>query len=67
MDIVEFAENFLGVEMKDWQKNHLRTLDEMRKDADIRIVMPKHNGRSQQMYIYMKAKELIANGSPNHS
>ena len=67
MDIVEYTEKVLDVELKDWQKEHLRTLDKMRNKGDIRIVMPKHAGRSQQMYIYMKAKELIFNGTPNHS
>lgn len=65
MDIVEFVERFMDIELKDWQKKHIKMLDETRRDADIRICMPKHNGRSHQMYIYMNAKELISNGSPN--
>ena len=66
MDVVEFAEKFYGVVLKDWQKDHLRLLDEMRKDDDIRIVFPKHHGRSHLMYIYMDAKELTPNGKTTH-
>ena len=65
MDIVEFAEKFMNVELREWQKIHLRTLDKLGKDADIRIVMPRHVGR-HQVYIYMdNLKELIPNGTPN--
>ena len=61
MDIIEFAEKFMDVELKDWQKKHLRVLDDLRKDADIRIVMPKSAGR-KQVYIYMNTyKELFGN------
>ena len=67
MDIVEFAENFMNVELKDWQKKHIRALYEMSKNNDIRIVMPKNAGRSQA-YIYIdKIKELIPNGATNDS
>lgn len=67
MDVVKFAEKFYGVELKDWQKDHLRLLDKMRKDDDIRIVFPRHRGSRHLMYIYMNAKELIPNGSTNDS
>lgn len=65
MDIVEFIERFMDIELKDWQKEYIRLLDETRRDADVRILMPRHAGRSHQMYIYMNQKELIANGTPN--
>lgn len=61
MDIVEFAEKFMDVELKEWQKDHIRTLDEMYQDSDIRIAMPRHAGR-HRVYIYMNQKELIPNG-----
>ena len=65
MDIAEFVERFFDIKLRDWQKDHLRTLDKMRKDADIRIVMSRHAGESQ-MHIYMNNhKELFANGSSN--
>lgn len=64
MDIVEFTERFFDIELKAWQKEHLRLLDKMCKDADIRIVMPRHAGESQ-MHIYMNQRELIANGKTN--
>jgi hypothetical protein len=67
VDIVEFTEKFYGVELKDWQKDHLRLLDKVCKDDNIRIVFPRHLGRSQLMYIYMNTKELISNGSTNDS
>lgn len=62
MDIAEFAEKFMNVELCEWQKQHLRALDKMRGNGDIRIV----TGRRGQMYVYMnQAKELIRNGSTN--
>ena len=64
MDIVEFAEKFMNAELQEWQKIHLRNLDRLGKDADIRIVMPRHVGR-RQVYIYMNPEELIPNGTPN--
>ena len=66
MDIVEFAEKFMNVELKDWQKDHIRVLyDKYSKDGEIRIVMPKNAGR-HQVYIYMnQIKELISNGATN--
>ena len=64
MDIVEFVEKFMGIELMEWQKIHLRTLDRLGKDADIRIVMPRHVGR-RQVYIYMNPEELIPDGTTN--
>lgn len=65
MDIVEFAEKFLNVELQEWQKIHLRTLDKLGKDADVRIIMPRHHGE-RQVYIYMdNIKELMTHGTPN--
>lgn len=64
MDIVEFVERFFDVKLNEWQKNHIRMLEETRRDADIRVIMPRHNGRSQ-VYIYMNQKELIPNGTTN--
>lgn len=65
MDIVTFAESFMNVELKDWQKEHIRALyDKYSKDGNVRIVMPKNAGR-QQVYIYMNSKELILNDTPN--
>ena len=59
MDIVDFAEKFMNIELMEWQKIQLRTLDRLGKDANIRIVMPRHAGR-RQAYIYMnQSKELI--------
>ena len=65
MDIVEFAEMRYGCKLPEWQKNHLRTLDEMRTDATIHIVMPPYSGRTQA-YIYInQIKELFSNGTQN--
>lgn len=65
MDIVEFAESFMNVELQEWQKNVIRALDKMGKDAKICIATPRHMGRDQAVYIYMKQKELILNGASN--
>ena len=61
MDIVEFAEKFMGVELCCWQKEHLRLLDKLPRGA--RIVMAKPG----RVYIYVDqpTKELIPNGKTN--
>lgn len=62
MDIVEFAEKFMNVELQDWQKDHIRLLYEKYQNNDIRIVMPKNAGR-HEVYIYMnQMKGLIQHG-----
>lgn len=66
MDIVEFAEKFLGAKMCDWQKDHLRTLDSMKLRGNIRVVMRLPN----EFYIYMdrnSKKELIQHGQTSNS
>ena len=65
MDIVEIAEKFYGIQLADWQKKHIRTLDDLGEKADIRVVMPRHQGRDQAVYFYLNAKELILNGQTN--
>lgn len=65
MDIVEFAERWLGVELKDWQKEHLRTLNNMRLQGPIRVVMRYPD----EFYIYLNQntqRELIQNGQTPH-
>lgn len=63
MDIVEFAEKFMNVELKEWQKKHIRFLEKLPRGA--KIVM----GRRGQVYIYVDqpTKELIPNGQTNDS
>lgn len=64
MDIVEFAEKFYNVELVDWQKTYLRTLDRLYTEGDVRVVVvPKGVGR---MFTYFKLKELIPNGKTTH-
>ncbi len=65
MDIVEFAEKFYGAEIPEWQKNHIRTLYEMRTDAKIYICMPPHSGRRQALIHINNVKELLSNGTQN--
>ena len=61
MVIVEFAESFMNVELKDWQKEHIRVLDKLPRGAKI-VMAPR--GR---VYIYVDqpTKELIPNGATN--
>lgn len=61
MDIVEFAEKFCGVELREWQKQHIRILEKLPRGA--KIVM----GRGGRVYIYVDqpAKELIPYGATN--
>ena len=61
MDIVEFAERFMNVELKEWQKTHIRILDKLPRGA--KILMAPHG----RVYIYVDqpAKELIPSGKTN--
>ena len=64
VDIVEFAEKFMGVELCDWQKAHLREFEKLRGEGRVRVVTSR-DGRN---YIYLDKqmqKELIQNGSTN--
>ena len=65
MDIVEIAEKFYDVRLADWQKEHIRALDKLGEKTDVRVVMPRHNGRDQAVYFYLNTKELILNGKTN--
>ena len=65
MDIAEFAEKFMNIELKDWQKNHLRTLENLHSDGSIHVIMRSR----KQVYIYMDQltrKGLIRNGQASH-
>ena len=65
MDIVEFAEKFMNVQLPEWQKKHLRLLDKSGKDAKVYICMPKNAGRHQALIHINNTKELLSNGTPN--
>lgn len=65
MDIVEIAEAFYGVQLTNWQKDHIRTLDELGERANIRVVVPSCNGENQDVYFYLNTKELVLNGTTN--
>lgn len=58
MDVVEFAEKFMDVELKEWQKEQIRILEKLPRGA--RIVMAPRG----RVYIYVDQpiKELIPNG-----
>lgn len=61
MDVVEFAEKFMNVELFEYQKQFLRDLENLRSEGDIRICIGKHPG----VYIYLDRKtqkELIQHG-----
>ena len=61
MDIVEFAEKFMGIELLDWQKEHIRVLEKLPPHTDIRIVMGRHG----KVYTYLSQrtqKELLRHG-----
>lgn len=61
MDIVDFLERFADVELLEWQKRYIRSLDKMRINGSLRFI----TGRRGQMYVYMNPKELILNGPTN--
>lgn len=65
MDVVEFAEKFMNVELPEWQKKYLRLLYETGKDAKIYIYMPPHAGRTQALIHINNTKELLSNGTQN--
>lgn len=61
MDVVEFAEKFMGIELFECQKQMLRELEKLGPDSNIRVV----TGRFKQPYIYPTQailKELIQHG-----
>lgn len=60
MDIAEFAEKIMNVEIPEWQKNHIRTLYELSRENDIYLVKGRRG-----FYTYLKPKtlkELVQNG-----
>lgn len=62
MDVVEFAEKFMNIELFEYQKQILRELEKLRSDGDVRICA----GRKGGVYIYLDRhvqKELIRNGT----
>lgn len=62
MDIVEFAEKFMGIELFECQKQLLRELEKLGPEDTIRVV----TGRFKQPYIYPTQqilKELTQNGA----
>lgn len=65
MDIVEFAEKTYGVELYEWQKEYLRTLEQLYQECKdgkrekCVLVMQKDVGR---MFTYFKMKELFPDG-----
>ena len=67
MDVVEFAEKFMHVELLDYQKNVLRAFEQLRSDGKVRVV----TGRDGRIYIYLDKtmqKELTRNGTtPNYN
>lgn len=65
MDIIEFAEARYRCELPEWQKNYIRMLYEMGKDAKIYICMPPHSGRTQALIHINNVKELLSNGAQN--
>ena len=58
MDMVEFAEKFMNIELKEWQKSHIRALEKLPRGA--KIVM----GPRGRVYFYLEqsVKELAQNG-----
>ena len=61
MDIVEFAEKFMDVQLQEWQKENIRVLEKLPPDTDIRIVMGRHG----KVYTYLSPRtqrELIQHG-----
>jgi len=64
VDMVEFAEKFMNVELAEWQKQYIRLLEKLPRDIDIRVLMDRHS----RVYFYMNQnsfKELILNGETN--
>lgn len=62
MDIVEFVEKFMHVDLQEWQKPYIRKLYEVTRENDVRIVM----GKGGRVYTYLTPKtlkELTQNGT----
>ena len=54
MDVVEFVENVMNIELPEWQKIYLRKMYELTRENDVRFVM----GRRGQVYTYLTPKTL---------
>lgn len=65
MDVVEFAEKFMNVQLPEWQKKYLRLLYDSGRDAKIHICMPKNAGRHQALIHINDTKELLSDGTTN--
>ena len=66
MDIIEYAERFYGMDLPDWQKEHLRRVYEISRDNDIHVVF----GRYGRVYTYLTPKilkELTQSGKTANS
>ena len=63
MDMVEFVEKFMNIELQEWQKKYIRILEKLPRGAKI-VMAPR--GR---VYIYVKqpTKELIPDGQTHDS
>lgn len=60
MDVVEFAERFMNVKLQEWQKEHIRVLEKLPRDA--KIVMAPHG----RVYIYMTERsDAMLEGTDN--
>ena len=61
MDVVEFAEKYMNIQLFEYQKQFLRDLENLRSDGDIKII----RGRDGRIYIYPDKRiqrELINRG-----
>lgn len=63
MDMIEFAEKFMNVELKEWQKSHIRVLEKLPHGAKI-VMTPR--GRVY-FYLDQPVKELTQNGETFNS
>lgn len=64
MDIVEFVEKRVGIELFDCQKELLKRLGKLCSNGSGRVLIGRHAG----VYIYMdqkSKKELVSNGQTN--
>lgn len=62
MDIVEYVENVLGLEILEYQKIMLYELEQLPRDQKLTITYPRHNGYTDLKMLYEISKVIFKGG-----
>lgn len=62
MNIVEYAENALGLELFEYQKIMLYGLEQLPRDQKLTIIYPRHNGYVDLRMLYEISNVIFKGG-----